>query len=470
MPSKFLGKKYNSTIGWRIAAGYSLLMLFSSVVLMAIAYFFLSSTLVRNDREQVSLEMQSLLARYVDGGWPALEQTVLKNDQFRKNNPFFTRIVDPAGRTVKLFLPQYWTEFDLAALELQPPASDGWTRLRAKSYSYELEILSEEVADGVSLQVGISTEDRQAQLRRLEETLTMAVLPLLLLGLSGGALLANRTLRPLRHLVQTVSAINAGQLEARAPRSFQGDELDNLGRLFNEMLDKIRLLIDGMRNALDAVAHDLRTPMTRFSNRAEAALRQDAGPQACREALQDCVEESEIIIRMLHMLMDISEAETGTLQLNRREVDLSDLAFSVAEMYRFVAEDKSVQVATSISPHVRASLDPERISQALANLLDNAVKFTPPGGRIDLSLSSDSDRLHICVEDSGIGIDTADLERIWERLYRGGQQGSGRGMGLGLSLVRAVIKAHGGEVSAQNRPEGGAVFKISLPTADPTKV
>jgi len=142
----------------------------------------------------------------------------------------------------------------------------------------------------------------------------------------------------------------------------------------------------------------------------------------------------------------------------------------VAEMYRFVAEDKGVDMTTSIAPNIRACLDPERISQALANLLDNAVKFTAAGGQVDLSLSADSDQFRIRVADTGIGIDPADLDHIWERLYRGGQQGNGRGMGLGLSLVRAVVKAHGGDVFAQNRPGGGAVFEIRLGTLNPTKV
>jgi signal transduction histidine kinase len=264
-----------------------------------------------------------------------------------------------------------------------------------------------------------------------------------------------------------VTAINAGQLEARAPRSFKGDELDDLGRLFNEMLEKIRILINGMKNALDAVAHDLRTPMTRFRNRAEEALRQDAGPQESREALQDCMEESDRILSMLNMLMDISEAETGTLRLKCRDVDFSALAVNVAEMYRYVAEEKGVELTTNVTPHVNAHLDPERISQALANLLDNAVKFTSPGGRIELSLAASPGRVSIQVADTGIGIDPADMDRIWERLYRG-RQGDAKGMGLGLSLVRAVVKAHGGEVTAQNRAGGGAAFEINLKTVNPS--
>jgi signal transduction histidine kinase len=172
---------------------------------------------------------------------------------------------------------------------------------------------------------------------------------------------------------------------------------------------------------------------------------------------------------MLNMLMDISEAETGTLQLNRKEVDFSGLVINVAEMYRYVAEEKGVEVTTSIAPHIGANLDPERISQALANLLDNAVKYTPAGGRVNLTLTTEPGRVRIRVADTGIGIDAEDMDRIWERLYRGRHDNT-KGMGLGLSLVRAVIRAHGGDVNAQNREEGGAVFEINLKTGEPTKM
>jgi signal transduction histidine kinase len=136
-------------------------------------------------------------------------------------------------------------------------------------------------------------------------------------------------------------------------------------------------------------------------------------------------------------------------------------------MYRYVAEEKGVELTTNLTPYVNAHLDPERISQALANLLDNAVKFTSPGGRIELSLAASPGRVSIQVADTGIGIDPADMDRIWERLYRG-RPGDAKGMGLGLSLVRAVVKAHGGEVTAQNRAGGGAVFEINLKSVNPS--
>ncbi len=463
MSSRRLTKKLPSTIGLRIAAGYSVLTLLSFLILMAIGYSFLATTLARGEREQVTIELESLRDRYLAGGVPAFEALVLENDRFRKNNPFFTRIDGWAGEVPRVYFPQYWREFDLAPLERLAAGSAGSRmRIPSRDRSYELEILCAELPDGFRFQVGISTEDRQAVLDRLRETFVFASLPLLALGLAGGGLLAQRSLRPVRDLVQTVESIKRGQWEVRAPRTGRGDELDDLGRLFNEMIEKINLLIRGMKGALDTVAHDLRTPMTRFRNRAEAALRQGGGSQPCQSALQTCVEESDQILRMLNTLMDISEAETGTLRLNLREVDVSMLAENVAEMYGLVGEEKGVAVETQIVPCICWTLDPERVSQALANLLDNAVKYTPSGGRVELALAVEEGALWIRVADTGPGIDPDDRERIWERLYRG-RHDSTKGIGLGLSLVRAVVAAHGGQVTASNRSGGGALFELFLP-------
>lgn len=461
MSSKFPTRSLSS-IGFRIAAGYSLLVFLSFLLLLAIAYGFLSATLAHNDREQVMVELQSLRDKYLAGGLPAFNAAVADNDRFRKNNPFFTR-ARQNGQPAQVYFPQYWTEFDLSQLDSQMlPGADGWFHLPARKADYELEILFAEFFDGFQFQIGISTQDRQAVIHRLQETFLFVSLPLLGLCLAGGALLSQRSLRPVRQLIQTVESIHQGAWEAKAPRTGRGDELDDLGRLFNEMIEKINLLIRGMKDALDNVAHDLRTPMTHFRNRAEIALAPDSNPEELRLALQECVEKSEQILRMLNMLMDISEAETGTLHLNRRLVDLTALAENVAEMYRYVAEDKGIALECDLPSQLQVSVDPERLSQVLANLLDNAVKYTPNSGQIRLRLTADETRVRIEVEDNGGGIDPADLDKIWDRLYRGGRR-EARGIGLGLSLVRAIVQAHGGEVKAENRSQGGARLVLLLP-------
>lgn len=460
MSSDFPKKRVGSTIGFRIAAGCSLLVLLSSLVLMAIAYWFLASTLARNDREQVLVELQSLREKYLQGGVDSFIKTVQENDRFRRNNPFFTRIPGGVGDAGKVFFPQYWREFDLKAIEVPLPLTkDGWIVLPARGFNYRLEIQETGFPDGFRFQVGTSTEDRWRVLKRLRETFFVAIIPLTLLGLAGGSLLARRAMRPVQHLIRTVESIRGGELDVRAPRTGNGDELDDLGRLFNEMVEKINTLIQGMKQALDSVAHDLRTPMTRFRNQAERALQQEGDPQL---ALQECVEQSEQILRTLNMLMDISEAESGTLHLNLREIDFTALVDNVAEMYLYVAEEKGIAFESFIEPQLRTTLDPERTIQALANLLDNAVKNTLPGGRIELVAEFAGEEIRVRVADTGIGIHPDDLERIWDRLFRGRNQ-SAKGIGLGLSLVRAIITAHGGTITAGNRPGGGALFQMSLP-------
>jgi signal transduction histidine kinase len=465
MFSGFRRSRIGSTILFRIAAGYSALMVASVVALGAVAYLFLSTTLANHDRALVRAELDGLANDYRSGGVPALSQAVERNDSHNKNYPFFVRLLDGDGRTLRTFFPQYWSDFDLAALERAPLRAGAWGSFRSRDGANELEHVSVELPGAVRLQVGISTQERGAVLRRLRETFLLASIPLLALGLSGGAVLAQRSLRPIRQLVHALAEIQAGRLDARAPRTRSGDELDELGRLFNEMLERIQSLVRGMRDALDAVAHDLRTPMTRFRAGAEEALRR-GDPDGHAAALETCLEESDQILRMLNVLMDVSEAENGVMSLRRREVDASALATNVAEMYRYVGEEKGVELVTDIAPAVRASLDPERTSQALANLLDNAVKYTPAGGRVELRLAAGASGLSIDVADTGIGIDAAEHDRIWDRLYRGRHDNT-RGIGLGLSLVRAVVRAHGGEVAARNRPEGGAVFEVRLPPGTP---
>jgi signal transduction histidine kinase len=255
-------------------------------------------------------------------------------------------------------------------------------------------------------------------------------------------------------------------MDARVPVPQTGDELDELATLFNGMLEKIEALINGMRDSLDNVAHDLRTPITRFRGTAEMALQSDQNLEICREALADCIEESERMLTMLNTLMDISEAETGVMKLDLESANVSDMIEGVAELYRYVAEDKGILVHTMAPHDLSLTADPNRMRQILANLLDNAIKYTPNGGRIDIEAHQRGEKIVILVKDTGIGIHPEELPRIWDRLYRCDQSRSQKGLGLGLSLVKAIVQAHKGEIEVFSEPGKGSTFKIYLPIED----
>jgi signal transduction histidine kinase len=284
----------------------------------------------------------------------------------------------------------------------------------------------------------------------------------LLIGIAGGVILTRRALRPVGELASTARAvIQSGDLSRRVEVR-GGSELDQLASLVNRMLESNQALVVGMREALDNVAHDLRTPLTRLRGIAEVALRADDPTQA-PEALADCIEESDRALVMLRTLMDISEAEAGIMKLNLSTVELRGLARETLGLYEQVGEEAGVTLSLSPGAAVMAMADATRIRQALANLVDNAIKYTPRGGGVTVDVLARDDEAELRVRDTGIGIPAAAVPRIWDRLFRVDPSRAERGLGLGLSLVKAIALAHHGRVAVETAPGRGSSFVFALP-------
>ena len=307
--------------------------------------------------------------------------------------------------------------------------------------------------------------------RRLGPPVTSAVLSVLLgclvIGIAGGVFLTRRALRPVGALASTARAvIQSGDLSRRVEVQ-GGGELGELASLVNRMLESNQALVRSMREALDNVAHDLRTPLTRLRGIAEVALGADDPTQA-PEALADCIEESDRALVMLRTLMDISEAEAGIMKLDLGPVELRALTRETVDLYEQVADEAGVTLSLLPGVPVTTTADGTRIRQALANLVDNAIKYTPRGGRVAIEVAARAAEAEICVRDTGRGIPADSVPRIWDRLFRVDPSRAERGLGLGLSLVKAIAVAHQGRVAVESAPGQGSSFLLILPLEGPS--
>lgn len=516
MSSKWVADLRGS-LGLRVAAWYAAVFVSSTVALVALTYALLSTSLKQRDHEIVISTLREYATRYETGGLSALARAVELEVRSGRHERLFVRVLGPGQDALFFTLPPEWRDFDVQDLGADARAGNGssngngngngggnggvgtWAAAHARNRTSVLEVASLRLWDGTIVQVGKSTESRDELLGHFRNVVGVVLLAVIVIGMAGGIILTRSTLQPIHELSRVVRGIiQTGRTNERVPVKVTADAVDELSGLFNVMLERITTLIEAMRDSLDNVAHDLRTPMARLRGLAERAL-ESGNPELQREALADCLEESDRILKMLNTLMDISEAETGTLRLHVEDVSLPALIEEVVEVYEDVAEEKGISVQLSFPSQDGATLaahdagagaaarpaaaagatvttgasaatgaltiraDRDRLRQALANLYDNALKYTPSGGHVTIGAETRGDDAIITVRDTGLGIAPDDLPRIWDRLYRGDRSRAERGLGLGLSLVKAYIHAHSGRVTADSTPGQGSTFTLVLP-------
>jgi hypothetical protein len=330
-----------------------------------------------------------------------------------------------------------------------------------------------QLAGGFHLLVGRDLDERERLFGIIVNAGQWSLALVIVLGLLGGFFVSRRVLSRIDAMTGTAQTIMAGDLSGRLPVAGTGDELDRLADNVNAMLERIEALMRGLKEVSDNIAHDLKTPLTRLRNRCEQALRGAAGEASYRAALESTIAESDDLIRTFDALLMIARAESGQARDNMMEFDASEIARDVGELYEPVADEKGIALKVDASAIAPVRGNRELVSQALANLIDNAIKYAGPNGKLNgmpaeivVRADNEGERIMLSVADHGPGIPDTDRGRVVERFVRLEQSRSEPGSGLGLSLASAVARLHGGELKLEdNNP--GLRTTIALPRAGP---
>ncbi|MDR1180074.1 MAG: HAMP domain-containing protein [Spirochaetales bacterium] len=452
-------------INLRITSLFSGLFAVTALLLLGGIYYTVKTSL---DREDILFIQHKLLEYWAKSQTQTLDSFIDRLDGSAidlEGTPYFLRVADNENRTIFFMFPQGWKSFfpeDSFEEKLKP--AGGILRISSATHSYTLLAGEIHLENDYLLQIGVSTQKTQQITGHIIRNFSMLLIPLLVISIIGGSFLTARMLAPIQKLSDTAGdIINTGNLKARIREVRAQDELYDLVTLFNRMLEHIETLVRSLQGTLDAVAHDLRTPLTRFRGMAELALQGPSDMFAFREALQDGLEEAEKIITELNAIMDLSEAETGILKLDKTQADVVRIIRQIIEMYTYIGEERNIAIEFSGPDSLIAAVDTPRLRRVVGNLLDNAVKYSPAKGTIRVELSGESGWIVIRIRDTGPGIPRDELPHIWERLYRGNCAREKPGLGIGLSIAKAITQAHGGTISADTLPEGGAVFEVRLP-------
>ena len=438
-------------------------------VLSVCAFTLVYVVLVVNLDHQIDQDMLSdtieFDALYRQNGLESLQNEFDREAKSEGVGRFFFRILSPGGNVLAQSNLSAWG--DLPAVDVSRVTHPMWRRTRYAIYGEQTKVrtLLAPTPSGEVFQIGRVVGDKENITERFAGISLLTVVLMIVIGGFIGWRMAKSAMKGVNRVTQTALAIGGGNLKQRVPVDpADGHEVVELSFAFNQMLERIDMLIRQLHTISDNIAHDLRSPITRIRGVAEVVLTGPQDIQEYRETNGVIIEEADRLVEMINTMLDIARVETGLSQAPQDLVDLGKLVAEACELFQPVADARGVEMAVEAVPDTAWVLgNSSMLQRVIANLIDNAIKYAPDHGRVIAAVSHVGDQCVVTISDNGKGIDPADLPHIFDRFYRGDRSRSTPGHGLGLSLALAFIQAHGGTIHVDNSADQGCRFQVHLP-------
>lgn len=459
------GNSFPRTVTFRLTLLTAVTITAVSIVFFAVMYLALTRNLAFRMDEDLVSDVNQMAAIYQVQGREELGRQIEFEIDSEGTNRMFIRLMGSNGKVLLATDMEVWDGINTREAGALPEEDgDAFETVYMPRKGCHARIISRRIAPDRILQIGCTLEEDEDLLRIYRRGSILAVLVLLVCGGVTGWLMGRNAMSGVERVRQTAVSIGKGDLLSRVPLGNEGQEINDLARAFNDMLERIQGVVIELREVTNHIAHDLRSPITRIRGMAETTMTGEQTVEEYREMAEIVVEESDRLVGMINVMLDIAMTEAGDRLAAREDVDIVRVVESACEIFQTIAEDRgqTLEVDGFDGPLViRGNLS--QLQRMVSNLLDNACKFTSPGGVIRLSLGSTKTHVTTTVTDTGIGISQEDLPRIFEQFYRADRSRTTPGNGLGLSHVKAIVRAHCGEIRVESAPGAGSSFTVHLP-------
>jgi heavy metal sensor kinase len=463
------------SLAFRLTLWYAGIFTISSCVAFLLFYLLITSVIRERTDQELSNRVGEFSTLLAVQGIDAVKRVAILEAQASGVKKIFFRLLKLNGEAFSSSNMSYWQNIRISRSAIQQLIKGHrqvFETIVIPDRENKVRILYSAIGPGIILQLGQSMETYARFIEAFQKIFVTTMFFLIVSAALIGWFMARRALSGVEAVTQTARNISEEALDQRVPVKPSGDEIDQLATTFNQMLDRIQTLVTGIKEMSDNIAHDLKSPITRMRGLAEITLTTAKSSQEYENMAASTIEECDRLLDMINTMLVISQTEAGVGKLERETMDLADVIRDACELFQPLAEDKGLHLVSDVPRDCRFYGDTRMIQRMVANLLDNAIKYTPKNGKLIVRLKNDNTQhVVVSVEDTGIGISPTDLPHVFERFYRcdpSRSQGHSRsGTGLGLSLAQTIARAHGGDIAVVSRPDLGSTFTVKLANLPP---